>query len=209
MPISYKQKIYTTSGWLTSYKRKLYMGRNIEWNQLVDKSKFQDISSLSGISVTNNNDGSVMFDGTKTTSNDVLFSCGTYQITSNHRYYLYGAPEGAGYHTYYLYTVFAPTGGSNVYFSDDVGNGVFFGGRATASGHGNIKICISQNTVSNRIFKPQLFDLTQMFGTGNEPTTAAQFWQYFDNKYYPHNTGETQPLFKISRKRLWGRVGDV
>ena len=104
MPISYKQKIYTTSGWLTSYKRKLYMGRNIEWNQLVDKSKFQDISSLSGISVTNNNDGSVMFDGTKTTSNDVFFSCGTYQITENHRYYLYGAPEGGGRKTYFLYT---------------------------------------------------------------------------------------------------------
>ena len=33
MPISYKHKIYTTNGWLTSYKRKLYMGRTIEWNQ--------------------------------------------------------------------------------------------------------------------------------------------------------------------------------
>ena len=188
-------------GWLTTYKRKLYMGRNIEWNQLADKSKFQNISSLSGISITNNNDGSVMFDGTKTTSDTVYFSCGTYQITENHKYYLYGAPAGGGSATYALYTVFTPTGGSNVY-GFDIGNGVFFSGQATASGQGDIKITILQNTVSNLIFTPQLFDLTKMFGAGNEPTTPAKFWQYFDNKYYPYNAGETQPLFLQSRKAL-------
>ena len=45
-----------------------------------------------------------------------------------------------------------------------------------------------------------LFDLTAMFGAGNEPSTPAEFWQYFDNKYYPYNTGETQQLFLQSRK---------
>lgn len=154
--------------------------------QLVDKSKFQNISSLSGISVTNNNDGSVMFDGTKTTPNVVYFSCGTYQITQNHKYYLYGTPAGGGDTTYSLYTVFTPTGGSAVYFFDN-GNGVFFSRQATASGRGDIKIFIAQNTVSNLIFTPQLFDLTAMFGSGNEPTTPAEFWQKVTKKYYPYN----------------------
>ena len=59
-------------------------------------------------------------------------------------------------------------------------------------------------TCSNLVFKPQLFDLTQMFGAGNEPATPAAFWSYFDHKLYPYNVGETQPLFKISRKSQWG-----
>ena len=47
-------------------------------------------------------------------------------------------------------------------------------------------------------------DLTQMFGAGNEPSTPEEFWSYFDHKLYPYNPGETQPLFKISRKSQWG-----
>lgn len=184
---------------LTSYKRKIYTGKNITWNQLVDKSKFQNILSLSGISVTNNNDGSIMFDGTKTKSDAVFFSCGTYQITANHKYYLYGAPEGSGNRIYQLYSVFTPTGGSAVY-SFDNGSGVFFSGQATASGSGNLNIIISQNTVSKIVFTPQLFDLTLMFGVGNEPTTPAEFWSHFGRKYYPYNVGESQPLFLIGRK---------
>ena len=183
----------------TAYKNKIYTGKSITWNQLVDKSKFQNISSLSGISVINTNDGSVMFDGTKTRSDAVFFSCGTYQITANHKYYLYGAPEGSDNKIYQLYSVYTPTGGTAVY-SFDNGSGVFFSGQATASGSGNITIIISQNTVSKIVFTPQLFDLTLMFGAGNEPTTVAEFWSHFDRKHYDYNTGESQPLFTISRK---------
>ena len=49
-----------------------------------------------------------------------------------------------------------------------------------------------------------VMDLTQMFGAGNEPATPAEFWSYFDHKLYPYNSGETQTLFKISRKSQWG-----
>lgn len=184
---------------IVSYKRKIYTGKNITWNQLVDKSKFQNVSSLSGISVINTNDGSVMFDGTKTKSDAAFFSCGTYQITANHKYYLCGAPEGSGNGIYQLYSVFTPTGGSAVY-SFDNGSGVFFSGQATASGSGNLNIIISQNTVSKIVFTPQLFDLTLMFGAGNESTTPAEFWSHFGRKYYPYNVGESQPLFLIGRK---------
>lgn len=195
------------SGWLMSYKRKLYMGRSIEWNQLVDKSKFRNISSIYGISITNNNDGLLMFNGTKTQLASIYFDCGTYQIVANHKYYLYGAPAGSGFNTYQLYSYFTPTGGSNVFFFDN-GKGVFFSGQATTSGVGHLIIFISKllNTVSCLVFKPQLFDLTQMFGVGNEPTTVAELWSYFDRKIYPYNAGETQPLFKISRKSQWGNA---
>ena len=35
----------------------------------------------------------------------------------------------------------------------------------------------------------QVFDLTLMFGAGNEPSTFAEFEAMFPNDYYPHNTG--------------------
>jgi hypothetical protein len=41
-------------------------------------------------------------------------------------------------------------------------------------------------TFSNR----QIFDLTQMFGAGNEPTTAEEFEAMFPADYYPYNEGE-------------------
>ena len=36
----------------------------------------------------------------------------------------------------------------------------------------------------------QVIDLTQMFGTGKEPSTAAQFEAMFPSDYYPYNAGQ-------------------
>ena len=41
-------------------------------------------------------------------------------------------------------------------------------------------------TVNNQIIRPQIFDLTEMYGTGNEPTTVAQFRQDFPEKMYDY-----------------------
>lgn len=39
-------------------------------------------------------------------------------------------------------------------------------------------------------FTLQLFDLTAMFGAGNEPTSVEEFEAMFPNEYYPYNAGE-------------------
>ena len=39
-------------------------------------------------------------------------------------------------------------------------------------------------------FTLQLYDLTAMFGTGNEPTTVEEFEKIFPADYYPYNEGE-------------------
>ena len=39
-------------------------------------------------------------------------------------------------------------------------------------------------------FTLQLFDLTAMFGAGNEPTSVEEFEKMFPNDYYPYNAGE-------------------
>jgi hypothetical protein len=46
-------------------------------------------------------------------------------------------------------------------------------------------------TVFNDVkIKIQIFDLTAMFGNGNEPTTVEEFEKMFPNDYYPYNAGE-------------------
>ncbi len=186
------------SGWLTSYKRKLYMGRNIEWNQLLDKSKYPTTGVFDGVTYTNNGDGTITLNGTATAGTDSNYNLQSdISVMVNHKYFCYYPKSEAFVYLYTVepdvfdnrlpelsnYIVTARKNNDKLYFQFNVSGG---------------------KTVSNLIFKPQLFDLTQMFGAGNEPATPEEFWSYFDHKLYPYNAGETQPLFKISRKSQWG-----
>lgn len=49
-----------------------------------------------------------------------------------------------------------------------------------------IRVNLNQ-TVNNIVVSPQLFDLTEMFGAGNEPKTVAEFKAKFPNDYYPYS----------------------
>lgn len=42
--------------------------------------------------------------------------------------------------------------------------------------------------------KIMIFDLTKMFGSGNEPTTPEEFEAMFPNDYYPYNEGELMSM---------------
>ena len=41
--------------------------------------------------------------------------------------------------------------------------------------------------VNNLVFKPQLFDLTEMYGAGNEPATVEEFKAKFPNEMYDYS----------------------
>lgn len=193
-------------GWLTSYKRKLYMGRNIEWNQLLDKSKYLTITTTNGVTFTNNGDGTITVNGTATSNAFFSVQNNYADIMSGHKYMILGCPKGGTNSTYsirYNTNGFGENGsGKIVSKGDSVEEHNYTRSLIIVVGKGV--------TCSNIIFKPQLFDLTQMFGAGNEPATPEEFWSYFDHKLYPYNPGETQPLFKISRKsQLGGGNGSV
>lgn len=211
------------SGWLTSYKRKLYMGRNIEWNQLLDKGKFRATAELNGITAKNNGDGTFTLNGTYnlTDTTWINFYVDTEDVSLSKKLYghkiLYGCVQNpsAGSQSnewgicYEINSnmsngafVLGNLGESSVIVtlnkvaaSDITGNGFYFFFRAPSSGSAVYK---------DVVVRPQLFDLTQMFGAGNEPSTVEEFWSYFGNVVYPYNEGETQPLFKISRKSTTG-----
>jgi hypothetical protein len=64
-------------------------------------------------------------------------------------------------------------------------------------------------TFSNR----QIFDLTAMFGSGNEPSTVEEFEKMFPADYYPYNAGEivsagTEEIVEQGRN-LWDEVWGV
>ena len=44
------------------------------------------------------------------------------------------------------------------------------------------------------IDSPQLFDLTAMFGAGNEPATVAEFEALYPEPYYPYDAGSLLPV---------------
>lgn len=206
-----------------SRKRKLYMGRNIEWNQLLDKSKFRATAELNGITAKNNGDGTFTLNGTYnlTDTTWINFYVDIEDVSLSKKLYghkiLYGCVQNpsAGSQSnewgicYEINNnmsngafVLGNLGESSVIVTlnkvaapDITGNGFYFFFRAPSSGSAVYK---------DVVVRPQLFDLTQMFGAGNEPSTVEEFWSYFGNVVYPYNEGETQPLFKISRKSTTG-----
>lgn len=188
------------SGWLTSYKRKLYMGRNIEWNQLLDKSKYPATTTINGVTFTNNGDGTITANGTATSSAFFSVQNNYADILSGHKYMILGCPQNGTNSTYslrYNTNGYGENGGGEIVSKGDANE--------TRKYSRSLIIVVANGTVcANLVFKPQIFDLTQMFGAGNEPATPEEFWSYFDHKLYPYNPGETQPLFKISRKSQWG-----
>lgn len=48
-------------------------------------------------------------------------------------------------------------------------------------------IAVNKNPYTNAVFKPQLYDLTEMYGAGNEPSTVAEFKAKFPNELYDYS----------------------
>lgn len=184
-------------GWLTSYKRKLYMGRTIEWNQLLGRTNRARVTN-NGVTVELKDDGSYVVNGTATDTAIIQLETSNFSTVTGHKYFVTGCPKNGSMKTFRMFDAW-----SGQYI--DFGDGVIFVASVGKVTSNSIAVT-SGYTCTNLIYKPQLFDLTQMFGAGNEPATPAEFWSYFDHKLYPYNTGETQPLFKISRKSQWGAL---
>lgn len=161
---------------LTSYKSIMKVS---DVCQLVDKSKFPDTLTKNGVTLTNNTDGSLTLNGTPETSSYSQFLCNINTVVG-HKYALIGIEGGTDSSGSYLYRLRI----FNLSPSD-------FGNPNITTATSNIcsmYIQVMPNiTVNNINCKPQLFDLTEMFGAGNEPKTVAEFKAKFPNDYYPYS----------------------
>lgn len=151
-------------------------GKTIVWNQLnlnSEKSATKD-----GISFINNKDGSWTITGTCSTSDgesaNVLIYSFAKQFISGHKYLVK----------------------ADKYFGENYGfaiNGVSVPlKKAVIINYPFNPIIFAKDkvTVDNVTMRMNIFDLTQMFGVGNEPSTPEEFEAMFPADYYPYNAGE-------------------
>lgn len=169
---------YRTSNSLTSYKKLLKVS---DVCQLLDKREYLATATANGVTFTNNGDGTITVNGTATSATYFnIVPARSISLSMTHTYLLMGCPADGGWNNYILY---ANNGGNILEY--DMGQGAM----ATPIKQScTITILVKNGkTVSNLVFKPQLFDLTEMFGSGNEPKTVAEFKAKFPNELYDYS----------------------
>lgn len=156
-----------------------------DYCQLLDKRRYPATKTINGITFTNNNDGTITANGTATSTAFFLLFKYTDSLMPKHKYLLYGSPNDASASAY-----IQCYDDTNFQWLIDTGGGgiaIFPKQVVNPSGATNIRIRIEGGyTANNLIFKPQLFDLTEIFGAGNEPTTVEEFRQKFPNELYDY-----------------------
>ena len=138
-------------------------------------------TNTTGLTRTNNQDGSVTLDGTST-GGSIYLSKPT--LVEGHKYLIIGCPPGGSASTYYI--------GING-ARDDMGNG----GILTAGGTGSayFRMDVASGVQFNNVtFWPQLIDLTKMFSAGSEPTLDEFKASYPDPKFAYNINGTLLPV---------------
>lgn len=164
-------------------------GKTIVWNQLIDETYGGSVTR-GNVTIVNNKDGSytVFTNGAATET----VTAGVYFLKANRdsgKYYLKGSPSNGkeiGYSLSGTY-IWKPE-----YGKADYGNGVIIDDNVFLNNSDIVTIRVNEGTVISTpiVFKPQLFNLTKMFGAGNEPSTVEEFEAMFPADYYPYNAGE-------------------
>lgn len=155
-------------------------GKSIVWNQLYDRTK-PTADENNGITFSRQEDGSFVANGTNI-SGQLSFVYTRINVMKGHIYFSKSIRLGDVGKSYLIGT----TIGNNEY---DRGNGAM----ATASKTGIASFVLQMFEkgleAKNEVVRPRLFDLTLMFGAGNEPT-AEQLAAMFPAESYPYNPGE-------------------
>lgn len=186
-------------------------GKTTKMVQLLDKGNYINTNTYDGITLTNNSDGSLTANGvlsTAATSKNIIKTNSGWlsSLNTEHKYLLCGCPAGGDASTYSLalnnYKQI-DTSFAFVSMKRDIGTGIIFDLTSDITNSGVYIYLNGEGTPYNLTFKPQLFDLTAMYGAGNEPTTIEQFKAEFPD-LYPYENGNIYPA-KISGVRFTGK----
>lgn len=160
---------------------------------LLDKWQYPATQTLNGVTFTNNSDGSITANGTNTGDVRIFLPVAVnMNLKDGHYYCMSGNVSDWSVNTYCTVFEIVGTGAGRE------GETIFkYTEPSDATGTKNgfyIRVSLGV-TVNNAIFKPQLYDLTTMYGVGNEPTTVDQF-------YTDHPELKVSPLGFIGLKNL-------
>lgn len=172
-------------------------GKSLVWNQLYDRTKPTD-GENNGITFSRQEDGSFVATG-KNIDGTMSYVYTKINVTAGHIYFSKSIRLGDVGKSYLA----GVTIGNNAY---DRGKGAL----ATASQTGIASFVVQMfekgAEAKNEVVRPRVFDLTLMFGAGNEPT-AEQFNAMFPAESYPYNPGEiissTTANVELEGKNLW------
>lgn len=197
-------KTIPTGGKLMSVKN--IGGRSIVFNQVVNLNNFRPNYTVNGVTFTKLDNGKFVANGTAT-GGDAYFSDSFIPI-KGHVYLEKSCPKGGSAETYRSYIT-----GSGVVMDTNYGSGVIAPINVDARVYIVPLMVKSGATVNNLVVYPQIYDLTAMFGSGNEPTSVEEFEKMFPAEYYPYNSGEivsagTESIVEQGRN-LWDEVWKV
>ena len=146
----------------------------------MDKSKYPGVITNAGVTTTSNGDGSITINGTTTKSSYITCTPQYPKENNGHVFYVCANNTTMSKSTWYY-------GLLNQYgILNDYGNGVI--GKTHASAARSTGIEFTKGVVfDNVIIKPQIIDLTEMYGAGNEPKTVEEFRQKYPNELYPYS----------------------
>lgn len=172
-------KTVPTGGKLMSVKN--VGGKSVVWNQLISQLIEAKSASVTGAKLT---DKTLQISGTST--NVVFLRIVPVQTAIiGHKYLFHShasdTAELSSFNGFY----------NNESETDkrfyEYGKGTIF---TNADNAIEMRLRLDADVTVNFQITPQLFDLTAMFGSGNEPTTVEEFEAMFPATYYPYNAGE-------------------
>ena len=173
------QKTVPTGGKLMSVKN--VGGRSIVWNQLVSQLEEATFAGVTGAKLT---DKTLQISGTST-STVFLTIIPVQTAIIGHKYLFHShasdTDELSGFNGFYN----NESETSKRFY--EYGKGTIF---TNADNVIEMRLRLDDDVTVNFQITPQLFDLTAMFGAGNEPTTVEEFEKIFTADYYPYNEGE-------------------
>lgn len=129
----------------------------------------------------NNKDGSFTLTGTATDNNWVGFGSSTFILEPGRKYIGLGFDEVKPYGT----SCFGYINSPYIEFRGDK----LFTVSSASSTNQTLWLYVKSGTAvtSPVTLYPQIIDLTDWYGAGNEPTTVEEFKATFPNKYYPYS----------------------
>jgi hypothetical protein len=156
-------------------------GKSVVWNQLV--KAVPTVATQVGVKFTFSSDGIVTLSGTATTTGNAV-SLQSVKNQKGHKYLMFANPLSDFYGVDKLML------SSQSFGRDTTGQGVIITNESSNAVWYYTIYVYEGVTYDNVKLQPQIFDLTQMFGAGNEPSTVEEFEKIFPNDYYPYNAGE-------------------
>lgn len=162
-------------------------GKTVVWNQYISLPTAGTVNLNNGVTVTNNGDGSLTLNGTATERKNA-YALGSFPLANGHKYVCVCQNAPADTYVYVQYY----NGGS------------WAGNRSAAFALNSLAYLdttLTANTIrcyldvrngatySNTQIYINITDLTLLYGSGNEPTTVAEFQQMFPASYYSYNAG--------------------